>query len=436
MTIFPHEGRFRIPRRDRPRDYDAQVVPIPIIQPILAHPLTEVGRLEVPPLAAAVTAMVVVAAVARFWPADRVRAGGQAVDSDTGWPAHSWFGALGPAHWVTRALGVLLLLLAAIAGRVGSESEIHNLAPALVVGAGWPLLITGSLLVGAIWRWVDPWDASARFLGRDAEQDPVADATWAVVPAAALAWYVGALPNPYSPRAIGFGLAAYTLVTVGGCLVLGRARWLSRAEVFGLMFTWAALVRGRRARAWRPPRNAEIVLGVVAGGLVFSVIRRSALWGGIAVRPRAVFFSTLAVMVLAGGFALLLWWLERRGRRDGVAGSVPVAVMPAVVSLVLALAMYSNVLFTSISLIPELLADPLGLGWRLLPFDLPLFSLCGTGESSCVALVAVQSGVLLAGGILGGIVLAHRVPRPAARQPGMAALCLVVAGGVVAVAAS
>jgi hypothetical protein len=405
------------------------------LQPLLAHPLTEVGRLEIPPLAAAVIAMVLVAAAARFWPGGSAPAGPAQAD-EAGWRVHSWFGRLHAGQWATRGLAVALLVLAAVAGRIGSESEVRNLAPALVVGAGWPLLLAGSLILGAVWRWLDPWDGAARVLGRDADQAPVADATWAVVPAAGLAWYLGALPNPYAPRAVGLGLAAYTLVTVGGCLLAGRARWLSRAEVFGLLFAWAALVRRGLAARWRPPRGAEVVLGVVAGGLVFSVVRRSALWGGIAARPGAVLFSSLAVVVLAGGSGWLLWWLERRGRREGTEGSVSVAVVPAVVSLGLALAMSSNVLFTSISLIPELLADPFGRGWDLHPFDLPLFSLCASGESSCVALVAVQSGVLLVGGILGAIALAHRVAMPAARQPGMAALCLIVAGGVVAVTAS
>jgi hypothetical protein len=254
-----------------------------------------------------------------------------------------------------------------------------------------------------------------------------------VVPAGLFVWYLGAHPTPYSPRSLGLALALYSVVTVAGCLAIGRKRWLSGGEIFGLLFSWSALVRRGLATRWTPPRGSGAVLGVVAGGLVFATIARSDLWGRLAVSPLATLYATLGFLVVAGGFAAALWWLDR-GEGAG-AGSASVASVPAVVGLALALSMHRDILLTSISLLPRLAADPLGGGGDLLVRG-PLLGLCPDDVVNCVPRVAVQTAVILAGSILGGIVLARRVPSPADRQPGMAALCLIVAGGIVAITAS
>ena len=400
------------------------------VTPFLAHPLTEVGQLRIPPLAAAVVAMVIVAAVARFWPG---AARDPAAEASPAEDVHSWSGALGPVRVATRVLAVALLVMVVAAGRLGSESQVANLAPALVLGAGWPLLIAASLLLGAVWRWVDPWDAMARALARDDGSDPVADVRWGVIPAAAFVWYVAAYPFPesLSPRSVALAIGLYAIAMVAGALIVGRRAWLSRADVFGSILGWAAIFRKGLGTRWSPPRASEVVLGVLAGGLVFGAIRLSRLWGGFGVAPAAVLYATAGVAVLAGGFAAALWALERRARAVGAGGSVPAAVVPAAATMAVALAMYADILFTSIGLLPGMLLDPFGAGGDP---EGPFLGLCA--ELTCTPLIAVQTAVLMAGGIAGAILLARRVPSPADRQPAMAALCLIVAAGVVAVTAS
>ena len=397
------------------------------IPPLLAHPLTEPGRLEVPPLAAAVVAMLVVASVARFWPGPKRTE----TEATPGLELHSWSGSLSGLQMASRVAAVALLVLAVVAGRVGTESEVQNIAPALILGAGWPLLLAASLLAGPVWRWLDPWDGVARVLDRGDGGRPNLEVWWAVIPAGLFAWYVGAYRETYSPRSLGLALGLYSLVTIAGCLMVGRQRWLSRAEVFGLLLSWAAIVRRGLAPRWTPPAGSDVVLGVLAGGLVFSTIVRSDLWGRLAVGPYALAYGTVGVVVFAGGFGAFLWWVARR---SGGAG-VPAASVPAIVGLALALAMYGDVLFNSIALLPSLIGDPLGLGES--PFQTRLrLGLCPEGVLTCTPLVAVQAAVVLAGSIAGAIVLARREPSPRDRQSGMAALCLIVAGGVVAITAS
>lgn len=118
---------------------------------LLAHPLLDPGGLAIPPAAAAVVAMVVVALAARLWPGPA----GRAAAPEPPPSSFSWTGTLSPLQVATRALAVGLLLLAIAAGRAGSEGQLENVAPALVVGAGWPLLLLGSAVLGPVWRWAD-----------------------------------------------------------------------------------------------------------------------------------------------------------------------------------------------------------------------------------------------------------------------------------------
>jgi hypothetical protein len=69
-----------------------------------------------------------------------------------------------------------------------------NGAVAPVVGAAWPLL--ASALVDPVWRWVDPWEGSARALMRDRGGE-AASHVWPAA-LAALAWilHLSAYPDP------------------------------------------------------------------------------------------------------------------------------------------------------------------------------------------------------------------------------------------------
>jgi hypothetical protein len=387
---------------------------------VLAHPLLDPGGLRFPPISAAVIAALIVAVVGRFL---------RDPDGSPARRAHvetsSWYGTLTRPMVLTRLAAVGLLVLAVVAGRAGSTRELENLAPALVVGTAWPILLLGSAILGPVWRWVDPWDALARPAaprGRAGD-----DVRWAVVPALALAGYLGAYPAPLHPRAVGLALAGYSIVTLAGCLALGRASWLSRAEVFGLLFGWIALLRRGDLPSWRPPRGATVVLGVLAGGLTFAAVRRSTLWGDLNVAEHALVLATGGLALTAAGFALVLTWADRRAEAVEAQGSVAAAMVPAVAGVTLATALAHNRLFTSLQLLPGLFVDPLGSGGGPLARGASL----DPDPLGAIGLVAVQVGVLLVGHVLGALVLARRVPAPQ-RQPGMVALTVSVAVTVAA----
>ncbi|HEV3475379.1 MAG TPA: hypothetical protein VG602_08440, partial [Actinomycetota bacterium] len=300
-------------------------------------------------------------------------------------------------------------------------------------GTAWPLLLLASAAVGSVWRWIDPWDGAARLLERgEPGTETATDVRWAVIPALAWVWYVAAYPNSLSPRAVGTALALYTIVTVMGCLAVGRTVWMSRVEVFGLLFGWATRLPLGRLGVWRPPRGTELVLGVLGGGFLFGSIRGSELWGALNVGPLAGLLATIGLVATCTLAAATLTALARRASRRGVPGSVAAAAVPMVVAVGLNLAMARGRLLVSIQLLPRLAGDPFGRGWDLfgtgggLPPSSPL------GPE---ALAATQVAILMVGGIVGAIVAGMRTSR-AVRGPALAGVTLLGAGAVLAISAT
>jgi hypothetical protein len=199
---------------------------------LLAHPLTETVVLPVPPVAVAGIAASLVVIVASFGSVSSGRAG-LALARTTGEPL-SWAGIAG------RTVAVLVVLAAVVVGRIGPADVTRNLAPVLVVAVGVALLGVVSLAVGPVWSRIDPFDGLARLLRAPDDTEPGAGgAVWpAVVPALGLVYYLFAYPPGLRPRTLALALGVYTLLTVAGCLALGRRRWLEQVEPIGLLYTW------------------------------------------------------------------------------------------------------------------------------------------------------------------------------------------------------
>jgi hypothetical protein len=378
--------------------------------PALAHPLTQPFGLPVSPLVAGwitvALVLLVAFAVPCGEPGSHAREGG------------SWAGSLSRPQSAVRVLAVALLVLAVVEGRVGENDELDNLAPALVVGAAWPLLVIASVAVGPVWRWLDPWDGIARVLTRG-HADQAARHVW---PAALVAlpwvWYLSAYGDTLAPRSVGAIVAAYTLFTVAGCLVIGRRRWLSTSEPLGIVLSWMALLPRRRLADWEPPGGAEVLLGVLAGGVLFGAVRRSELWGDLNTARGALWLATLGVMLSAAAVAGLLVVTARWGAERGARAAAARAAVPAVAAIIVAVALDRNRLFTSVQLLPELLGAPFS----------PTLDPAPLGTRG---LLAAQLAVLAAGHAVGAAVPARRFGRDA-RAPAALGLSLLALASVVA----
>lgn len=357
---------------------------------ISAHPVPSHPHVEVPTLLVLLATVGVVVVIASVVPASRRPA--RADDHATS----SWAGALTLPRWGVRALSVLTLAVVVVAGRIGVDDELENVAAALTVGAGWPLLVAGSLVVGTLWRWLDPWDTLARVVAPD-DRSTASPHVWpAVVLVLPWLWFLSVYSRPLDPRAIGAALAAYSVVTVAGCLALGRVRWLSSAEPLGLLLSWVGLLPRRQLTAWHPPRGAAALLGSIIGGLLFGVARRTELWSGVAVRSDALLWATAALLAACGVGAAVGTLASRVGPAAHRA-TVAQALVPIAAGVVLAVALARNRLFTSVQLLPGLVGDPLGRGWDL--FGSPTESL-DPSPLGAAGLVALQLGVLAAAHLL------------------------------------
>lgn len=356
---------------------------------ISAHPETSHPHVAVPILLVVLGTTLVVVLLATLVPARERPALPGPPDTS------SWLGSLSRIQWMVRVLTVLALSLVVVAGRIGVDDELENLAPAATVGAGWSLLVTGSLVLGALWRWLDPWDTLARVLTPGDRSEPATHVWPAVVLTLPWLWFLGVYSRPLDPRAIGVALAAYSVVTVAGCLALGRVRWLSTAEPLGLLLSWIGLLPRRRLTTWEPPRGASALLGSIIGGLLFGVVRRTELWSGVLVRTDAVLWGTAALLgacAVGAGIGTAASRIGPPARRATVAR----ALVPVAAGVMLAVALARNRFFTSIQLLPGLIGDPLGRGWDLLGTPTDGLDAAPLGAAGLVALqLGVAAGALL-----------------------------------------
>lgn len=397
---------------------------------VLAHPLIEAGLLPVSPLALAGLAVCLVVIVGRLLPARAHRRGA------FGPPVPSYARSLSAADVVLRSIAVAALGLAVVAGRVGVDVPARNIAAVGLVGVGWPLLLVAAVALGPVWSRLDPFDGLARALGGgppppQPQPGPSGSrvGVWpALLPAVALGWYLTVYPATLQPRSIGVALMSYTVVTVAGALLVGRAAWLGRVEVVGLLLSWLGGLRYGGLARWRPPAGAPAVLGALAGGMWFGLLRESALWTPVLFRV-GVAWAELAgfgLAALAGGGGVAA--ATRLARRRGDAGAVCAGLVPVVGALALASSLVDARLLVALARLPDVLVDPLGLGWAR-----------GAGAGTGLAVLPVdattarliQIGVLVAGGVLGAAVVRGRRGATPSAAPGIA---LGTVSGVLAVA--
>lgn len=334
---------------------------------VLAHPLTEPGELGVAPAFVALLATVVVLGGGRVLslaPLGRgpERAGVQAAASDPSRPA------VAVARDVLgRVLGVVALVLAVGAARFGSDAQFDNLAPPLVLGVGWPLLLLANAAVPGAWDWVNPFDTLARGLrrlqGGDAPTRTSPHLEWvAVAGAAGIGWWLAVYVPGRDPRPLGALLGLYTVLTLAGCLAVGRQAWLGRAEVLTVLSR--AISAARRGAAATMDQRHLVAMAVLMGGLSFAEVRFSRWFvtevGRLGVLPFSAPPAIAGFVLLVG---VAVWSVRATARTNPVA--VQHAVPWLVVGVGLATALERDRLWSSSQLVYARLSDPLGLGWDL-----------------------------------------------------------------------
>ena len=211
---------------------------------------------------------------------------------------------LSPVLRVTLgALSVALLVLVVVAALVGSDSPTLNLAPTFVYVLFWlgmPLL---SVLLGDVWRVLNPWQAAADAVASVTARAGVA---WrppfayperlGVWPAAVLLIAFVALELAYTtpddPRAVGAAALVYSWITWSGAAAFGRKAWFEDGDAFSAYFGLFARMAAFGARqgelVMRAPFSALAkggeragtiaLVAVVLGSVAFDGLSRTNFW--------------------------------------------------------------------------------------------------------------------------------------------------------------
>src|SRR5262245_52971974 len=175
---------------------------------------------------------------------------------------------------VPRALASGMLLLVIVAGLFGNQDPIRNIAPVMIWIIGWVGLAFLSVLLGDVWRLVNPWNAVfalaevyCRRMRTDAvlglaRRYPESLATWpAFLLLVSFAWMELVWSGRNDPAALAVALAAYSALTFFGMALFGRQKWLAQGEIFTLVFgTFGPLAA--------LPRRPGIRVRMPAAGLV------------------------------------------------------------------------------------------------------------------------------------------------------------------------
>ncbi len=152
-------------------------------------------------------------------------------------------------RFLLKVTSVAMFVLVVVAGLLGNQKPLENLAPTMVWVVWWVGLAYVSALVGNVWVVLNPWSAVfgwAEALYRQVKpgeslslglEYPERLGTWpGVALFLAFAWVELVYPNAAIPRSLATLMVTYSLVTWAGMVVFGKHRWLRHGEAFSVVF--------------------------------------------------------------------------------------------------------------------------------------------------------------------------------------------------------
>ena len=238
-----------------------------------AHGLVQRTNLPIPEWlfgwAAAIVLVVSFAALAVLWPTPRLQ--------EPGWRP---LGAVGrllgsrAVEWGCRLIGLALFVVVVLAGYLGEDFALSNLAPTFILIVFWVGLAFASVLFGDLFRVFSPW-RSFQFRGRRPYPEH-----WGRYPAAiallAFTWVELVSGWGEDPALLVTVALLYTAYTLAMQVVFGTETWSQRGEGFAVYFNFFSRMsvwerRGREI-GLRPPLGGLPRLDPVPGTVLFVVV--------------------------------------------------------------------------------------------------------------------------------------------------------------------
>jgi hypothetical protein len=328
-------------------------------------------------------------------------------------PLPGWLQAILLSTALRVLLGAVsfgLLVVVFLTSLIGEPSQGANLAPTFVFVIFWIGMVPLVVVLGDVWRVLNPWKAAADALAWGSERlgvrwDPLAEyppglGRW---PAAALLLaftaYELAYLNASEPRKLALAILIYSWITWVSAAVFGREAWFRDGDGFSVYFHFLSRIApfgvrerdGQREFILRPPLRAlaawDVIPGTVAmvavmlGSVAFDGFSRTATWQNrlFSVEEKLIESPGLSDLVVTGlnllgliAFVLLVataYLLAVAGAR-AVAHSERSLVDAFIFSLVpIALAYnvahYFSLLVNQGQFAIPLSSDPFGFGWDL-----------------------------------------------------------------------
>ncbi|HEX8065986.1 MAG TPA: hypothetical protein VF520_05625 [Thermoleophilaceae bacterium] len=340
-------------------------------------------------------------ALAVLWPKPQLEG--------AGWRPLGGFGRLlasRPVEIACGAVGAFLLGLTVYSGLAGEEIVSENFAPTFVYVVFWVGLVPASVLLGDVFRALNPWRAIARAVagltsragGREVAESfeyPPWLGRWpAAAGIVAFAFMELVVETGSDPRSLAIAALVYSAVTWFCMSLYGIERWCDRGEAFSVYFGLFARLapferRGDAVGVRRPLSGLTHVeplpgtvplLAAMIGSTTFDGFSAGRAWQDLVPSLVDVFdalgFGDRAAVQLSKGVGLLaviaivlaFYRLGIAGVRSvggdlaasRLAGSFVHSLVPIAVAYVLA--HYVSLLLYQAQALPSLLSDPLGRG--------------------------------------------------------------------------
>ena len=354
-----------------------------------------------------------------------------------------------------RLLALALYLLVILAGLIGPQNPVKNLAPPLIWGLWWVGMIYVSAFVGDLWALLNPLASLFRWFERAFSSStgrpfapPLSYPVWlGVWPAAALlmlfSWIELNWPGAEVPASLATLMLAYSALSWLGMALFGRAVWLQHGELFSVLFAlfarFAPLHGGSNAAepqlCLRPPGEgllvtqplvfSKVVLVMMMLATVsFDGLMETEFWlnlnSGLAaqvsgaadqnigrINTAALILAPLLFLAAFLACCRLMRWVTGSSAVDRStvehAGLFALTLVP--IAIAYHLAHYLSFLGSVVQYLIPLASDPLGLGWDLFGTRLH-FIRVGIVDAKLVWYVSLASIVL---GHVAAVYLAHRI---------------------------
>jgi hypothetical protein len=161
-----------------------------------------------------------------------------------------------PLGWLSSLVGLALFALVLYSGFAGAQIYTANFSVTFIYVIFWVGIPVLSVLVGDLFRALNPWRTTARVLwalyarargGEDRVQAPLRYPPWlgdwpAVAGLVGFAWLELVYANRDQPSLLAWLALGYFVVMVLGMLLFGVEQWAARADGFGVYFSLLARI--------------------------------------------------------------------------------------------------------------------------------------------------------------------------------------------------